>query len=452
MANTPTSWSLTQNPPIGNYGTKVDKRLTTITPTNPSGYTRLSTTSTDPVIQNMEYAIDINGNVKYQYTNATGRQIQYNNIQEMVSVQSGPNQINNWDPNRTTTLFKNSLQTNLTQRTQNIIINQTSQPSPIATPTPAAGAQTPAAGAPPPPTLPTPDNPTILPKNPQTTGSAGNHRYPKTMNTSGEKQDVITFTQRVYTPPSGLSGTGNPGGTLLGSKEQKGTILGTVTLPIQPTISDSNSVSWQQDTLNPLEMAGIQFSESFIKNGLTGGKDAIDIILSTLGPEQENLKQAIISASVGAAIGKNVLARTTGAILNPNIELLFNTPTLRTFSYRFQLSAREKDDTEQIQKIIRFFKKGMAVRRSISELFLLTPNIFEIQYRYKEQSSDHPYINKIKTCALTNFQVDYTPTGSYMTFDEDGSMVSYVINLTFEELQPIYQDEYDTLPAASIGY
>ena len=436
MANTPTSWSLSQNPPIGNYGTKVDKRLTTITPTNPSGYTRLSTTSTDPVIQNMEYAIDINGNVTYQYTNATGRTIQYNNIQEMVSVQSGPNQINNWDPNRTTTLFKNSLQTNLSQRTQNIIINQTSQPSPIATPTPAAGA--------PPPSTSLPidiTNPILKPKNPQTSGSLGDLRYPKTLGTI--KHDAIKFTQREYTPPSGLSNTS--GGVITGNP-QKGTSLGTVTLPIQPTISDSNSVSWQQDTLNPLELAGLNLSEATIESGIAGGQVVIDNIIGKVKSEGENINKALVSAFVGAAIGKNVLARTTGAILNPNIELLFNAPQLRTFSYRFQLSAREKPDTDEIQKIIRFFKKGMAVRRTPSELFLLTPNIFEIQYKYKD--SDHPYINKIKTCALTNFQVDYTPTGSYMTFN-DGSMVSYVINLTFEELQPIYQDDY---PNTGIGY
>jgi pyridoxal/pyridoxine/pyridoxamine kinase len=60
----------------------------------------------------------------------------------------------------------------------------------------------------------------------------------------------------------------------------------------------------------------------------------------------------------------------------------------------------------------------MAVRRSAAELFLVTPNIFELQYLLKD--NDHPYINRIKTCALTNCSVDYTPTGSYMTFP-DGS-------------------------------
>ena len=193
-------------------------------------------------------------------------------------------------------------------------------------------------------------------------------------------------------------------------------------------------------------MAGLNLSEATIESGIAGGQVVIDNIIGKVKSEGENINKALVSAFVGAAIGKNVLARTTGAILNPNIELLFNAPQLRTFSYRFQLSAREKPDTDEIQKIIRFFKKGMAVRRTPSELFLLTPNIFEIQYKYKD--SDHPYINKIKTCALTNFQVDYTPTGSYMTFN-DGSMVSYVINLTFEELQPIYQDDY---PNTGIGY
>lgn len=447
MSNTPTPWSLSQNPPIGNYGTTVDRRLTTITPTNQRGYVRLSTTSQDPIVRNMEYAIDINGRVTYRYTTPTGRQIQYNNIQEMVSVQSGPNQISNWDPNRTTRLLKNSLQTNLTQRTQDIIINQTSQPSPIASPTQASGAP------PPTPSLPIDaTNITIRPRNPQRSGSLGNLRYPHNMNRGEEPnnyQDVIKFTQREYTPPA--SGRTTAVGRI-GSVQQNGIILGSVTLPIQPTITDSNSVDWQQETINPIELAALDLSKLTIESGITGGQEAINNIVNALGSEGANINNALIAGFVSAAIGKNVIARTTGAILNPNIELLFNSPLLRTFNYRFQLSAREKDDTDQIQKIIKFFKKGMAVRRTPAELFLLTPNVFDIQYRYKDRDSDHPYINKIKTCALTNFQVDYTPTGSYMTFNGDGSMVSYVINLTFEELQAIYQDEYDALPVNSIGY
>jgi hypothetical protein len=267
-------------------------------------------------------------------------------------------------------------------------------------------------------------------------------RYPLSMNAKRDeknKQDVIIFTMKEYTAPAGLDNLS--GGTLKGRKKQEGTRLGTVILPIQPTITDSNLVTWQQDSLDPFLLAGLELSSSTIDRGVDGATDAINNIIRTLGTENKNIGKAVQAAAAGAAIGRNVLARTTGAILNPNIELLFNAPSLRVFNYRFQLSARDENDSKQIQGIIRFFKKGMAVRRTEAELFLVTPNIFDIRYLFKE-GNDHPYINRIKTCALTNCSVDYTPTGSYMTFP-DGAMVSYAINLTFEELEPIYQDDYE---------
>ena len=54
---------------------------------------------------------------------------------------------------------------------------------------------------------------------------------------------------------------------------------------------------------------------------------------------------------------------------------------------------------------------------------------------------EHPFLNKIKVCALMNMQVDYTPDGSYMTYD-DGSMTSYNLTMTFGELNPIYQEDF----------
>jgi hypothetical protein len=274
-------------------------------------------------------------------------------------------------------------------------------------------------------------------KREQKGGSFGDWRYPGGL--TEQNQDVIQFTMREYTAPSGLQVSGDRFTGRIRKKEQKGTTLGTVTLPIQPTITDSNSVTWQQDKLNPIELAALDLAQATIESGTTGAEDAVKRIIGTIQEDSDNIRKGLLSAFAGAAIGKNVLARTTGAILNPNIELLFNAPSLRVFNYRFQLSAREEPESKQIQKIIRFFKEGMAVRRSAAELFLVTPNIFEIKYLYK--NNDHPYINRIKTCALTNCSVDYTPTGSYMTFP-DGSMVSYAINLTFEELEPIYQDDY----------
>ena len=75
------------------------------------------------------------------------------------------------------------------------------------------------------------------------------------------------------------------------------------------------------------------------------------------------------------------------------------------------------------------------------ELFLKSPHVFKLKYYFKN-GRQHPYLNKIKTCALRSFNVQYAPDGSYMTYD-DGSMTSYTISATFGELNPIYANDID---------
>ena len=83
----------------------------------------------------------------------------------------------------------------------------------------------------------------------------------------------------------------------------------------------------------------------------------------------------------------------------------------------------------------------MAPRRSSSQLFLDVPAVYQIDYIMKGQI-EHPFLNKIKPCALSQFNVDYTPGGSYMTYD-DGSMTQYNVSMQFRELEPIYNDDVD---------
>ena len=61
------------------------------------------------------------------------------------------------------------------------------------------------------------------------------------------------------------------------------------------------------------------------------------------------------------------------------------------------------------------------------------------------------FLNKIKECALTNCGIDYTPDGNYATF-EDGVMTAYNMTLAFNELDPIYSDDYEDLPNNQIGF
>ena len=220
---------------------------------------------------------------------------------------------------------------------------------------------------------------------------------------------------------------------------RKSNIEGTVFLPMQPGISDSVNVDWGNDTLNPLQVAGAKTAEELMDFDFGGaGKQAGGSVKGALGDlESKDVKAFFAGKAVGA---QGLFTRATGKVINPNLELIFKGPQLRTFQYQFRFTPREELEAKEVRKIIRFFKKNMAVQRSSNKLFLKTPNAWRLKYCYMNENN-HPFLNKIKTCALTSFNVDYTPDGSYSTY-EDGSMTSYQVGLNFSELNPIYEDDY----------
>jgi hypothetical protein len=141
--------------------------------------------------------------------------------------------------------------------------------------------------------------------------------------------------------------------------------------------------------------------------------------------------------------------------LNPNLELLFKGPNLRTFNFNFRFTPRSAKEAREVKEIIRVFKKNMAVQRSTSNLFLLTPRVFTLEYIYNAQGSSagqiHPYLNIFKPMAMTNLNVNYTPDGTYMTYNDGGSLTAYDLQMSFGELEPIYADEFDDPDDDAVG-
>ena len=100
--------------------------------------------------------------------------------------------------------------------------------------------------------------------------------------------------------------------------------------------------------------------------------------------------------------------------------------------------------------IIKVFKKAMAPKRRAAMVWLGVPAVFKIKYLMRGKV-EHPFLNKIKPCAMTSFNVDYTPEGSYMTYG-DGSMTSYNVSMTFKELEPIYNDDIRDVDRSTTGF
>ena len=269
-------------------------------------------------------------------------------------------------------------------------------------------------------------------------------RYP--LNKDRKQFDYLQVSALKYVP-SGPSSTGQVGFDDADEGARQMIRLGSVFLPMQPGLSEQSSVNWGGETANAFQAAAFRTANNAINAVEEGfGKVASELMSSAIG-EAENMFGDISNTDIaayfaGQAVGNGSLfTRGSGKVLNPNLELLFGGPQLRQFNYNFRFTPREEREAREVKNIIKFFKKNMAPVRSKGRLFLETPNVFKLKYFFKNGQA-HPFLNKIKVCALQNMSVDYTPDGSYMTYD-DGSMTSYNLTMTFGELNPIYAEDYE---------
>ena len=305
------------------------------------------------------------------------------------------------------------------------------------------------------------------------------------------QQDHLKITQFEYKRPDN---TDVQASRPIGQSRKKGDSVkgapygrfqGGVILPM-PKVSDSNGAEWGksdlsvfglglasvlndvQDTLTrPLGQIGT-LPETTIDNqkidaaSLTSDSTAGErfSFLQSLARRADNVagtgKAAlgVAAEQVGRLAGIDLsadefLARTTGAILNPNAELLFQGPVLRDFAFKFLMIARSPEEGEVIRQIIRFFKLGAAPVFQNAAL-LKTPNVFQLEY--KRGSSTLPTVNKFNEMALRTITVDYAPDGFWSAY-QDSQPVAVVMNLQFSELRPIYrQDHTDYTGDLTVGY
>ena len=265
----------------------------------------------------------------------------------------------------------------------------------------------------------------------------GSYVFPKSLRQGRDGQDFLKFDMLKYEPRD----FDDKSFSFKKRTDTNKRTIGTVILPIPGGIQDGVGVGYGDSRMTPLDMAKANIALTTVSEGVTAGITEAGRAAQTVAGAFGDNKKALAAVIAGmAAGGQDLLTRTTGAIANPNMELLFNGPELRTFSFQFLLAPRSQEEAKTIIQILRFFKQGMAPIRTKSRLFLKSPHTFQLSYR-NSRGQDHKYLNKFKECALANFGVNYTPNGNYSTY-EDGVMTAYQMTMTYRELNPIYNDDY----------
>ena len=271
-------------------------------------------------------------------------------------------------------------------------------------------------------------------------GGGGVMVYPTTLRQSGNSQDYIKLTALKYAPKQMTQGgAGNLGGWEDRNADRKGE--GTVILPIPGGISDANAVSWGGDQMNAVDTAMANLALTGIEKGFEEMGVKAAGIAQDIKTNKAGVKKKISTAIAGMAsgTGAQVLTRTTGKVMNPNMELLFKEPSLRPFTFTWKLAARSRQEANTIIEIINFFKRNMAPTLEGGKLFLMSPNTWRLTYMHRGRP--HKYLNKFKECAMNSLTTQYTPDGNYATF-ESGHMTSYSITMSLTELEPVFSNDY----------
>ena len=239
-----------------------------------------------------------------------------------------------------------------------------------------------------------------------------------------------------------------------------------IELPIPQDITDSNSITWGEDRANALELGALAVAQKAmagnpLEDGVAAAQAAVTALntgidIPGLKPETQGAVRAALSGAAIGALGSNisassVIARSTGQILNSNLELLFQGMNLRSFPYSITFSPRSEKESTVVKAIIRSLKMSMAPKAgqfngSAQGIFLQSPDLFQLEYR--KNGLPHPFLNKMKLTALTGMNVNYTNAGTYASYD-DGTPVNIRMDLTFKEINPIYHEDY--LPGYGAG-
>ena len=249
--------------------------------------------------------------------------------------------------------------------------------------------------------------------------------------------------------------------------------LGSIFLPM-PKATDVNGVEWGKSELTISGLAALGGANLLTAGGkflarteeeMQNDKAARDLLVNRReidGSGATEMGSALYTQAMSKLAGgvfgveldaDTVLARQGGRVLNPNAEMLFQGPVIRDFAFSFLMIARSQKEGDEIRKILRFLKLGMAPKYRTTT-YLKAPDVFTLEYKNGKGKDDLlRTVNQFNPggLALTTMNVDYAPNGYWSAY-RDSQPVILKMDLNFTELRPIYEGDQAGTPEDSVGY
>lgn len=181
----------------------------------------------------------------------------------------------------------------------------------------------------------------------------------------------------------------------------------------------------------------------------TYGEEELGAIFGAAGEAATNSKLGAATAGTMGAVNKaneinpakGLLSALMKAAPNPRKEQLFKSMEFRRFSFNYQFAPRSKAEADNVKRIINTFKFYMhpEYQNNLNKMLYLFPSEFDIVYYFGDK--EHPHLNKISTCVLTDLQVNYAPNGQLATF-ADGMPAQINVQMSFLELETMTKERF----------
>ena len=212
-----------------------------------------------------------------------------------------------------------------------------------------------------------------------------------------------------------------------------------IALYMPQTVDVTYSAGYEEKEIGAFAGAGVAAFDAFKKGGIGAAVDSI----KSKAPElvDEAFFNAIDTVAPGA---KAIAFAKSGKVISNRMELIFSGVGKRTFSYTFKFLPRSRQESKNVKLIVDKFKYHMLPEVEGdpgSSRTFVTPDTFDIEYRYVGNSKSNDYLNKVSTCVLTDMSVKYGGNVGYQAFEPDEyghtPPAETEITLSFKELEII---------------
>ena len=238
-----------------------------------------------------------------------------------------------------------------------------------------------------------------------------------------------------------------------------------IMLPVPQDVANEIQQTWQGKQFTRLGRASIAAAAA--GNFSQMGNALQDVAGNLVGFQTAMTSLALNTIpGVGGNIEFNDISGSTrGVVINPNAELLYDSPQMREVGMVFKMVASNPTEAKSIYKICQTFRQNASpeyggtdnadsqewkdTKQTFSGLnnenffgnmtnFIRVPNL--CKFTFMKGAKVHPWLVQFKPCAISNVEVNYTPDGTYTTHP-DGSPVAVELRISFMETKLVFAQE-----------